>query len=171
MTMTALAARHPMFATLALRNGVRVDLVADRHRYITNEENRAVIGPVRHRRTWGWKRRGQKAATGQLAAPQERLMTSADMDTDIVKAVASIADGFARVQLGDQLRMVMPPQPSPPQDTRGRWRKMADWWLDRFYNEEWHRGMRNCAIDLVMWGFAVAAVVTFGKGLLWVLSV
>lgn len=62
--------------------------------------------------------------------------------------------------------MLQAMQPSPP---RG-WRRLWGAVVDRFYDEDWHRGMRNTAATVLMWGFTVASVVCFGKGMLWILS-
>jgi hypothetical protein len=146
-----------MIRTVVMRNGVRIDTVGKRERYVTADKGRAVIGPVRHKKRLGWRKRGQVTAAQALEG--SRLVTM----NDIGNQLGAISAGLAA-----SMQKALPPLP-PPQKV-SRWRKAWDWWLDRYYNEAWHRGLRDCVFDITAVAIMLFTVAACVRGALWLLS-
>lgn len=127
------------------RGGYNEETINGRRHYVGRDDKmRAVIGPVRHR--VGGMFRKKRGPVPPESAETVR-MPFASLAADTQKLFA----GF--------------PAPPPPPPSRRRFR---DWVTEKFYDDEWHKGIRNTAFDVLMWSFTAASVVMMAKATVWV---
>lgn len=157
------------------RFGYREEKVRNRARYVGRDENgRAVVGPLRHRAkgllSFGRKNKKTKlpeqGITMKISPININREGLAEMMAQSNRAIAQAAASLRTVDFSK-----LPPAPPPPQEKPNMFRRLALWCIDKFYDEEWHRGARNTAGTFLIWAFVVFATLVFGKGLLWILSV
>jgi hypothetical protein len=151
--------------------------------WLNSDGIRTYVGPVRHAATRRVLRargrgrsildklfgRGKEEATTQIIdigeAQTEVLHLEAPAEQEQSETPVPRPQTLEDMMNGARKAFGLPPFKPPT-----RWQRVRDWFTDRFYDEEWHRGMRNTAGTLLMWSFTVAASVCFGKGMLWILS-
>jgi hypothetical protein len=157
------------------RFGYREDKVRGRSRYVGRDDNgRAVIGPVRHRAK-GLLSFGRKKKTKQLPVQERTMKFIIDpkaidrLTAEANRAIGRTSEAFKTLNTVDFSKLGTPVPPTPPQKENGMIR-FGRWLTELWYDEDWHRGARNTAGTVLMWSFTVFALVTFGKGMLWVIS-
>lgn len=160
------------------RYGYREDKVGDRHHYVGRDQDmRAIIGPVRHRAKGLLNKGLRKKKKVVLPEPERALKVFINPEA-VRKATEEINRTFEQVQESLQtvdfsklnLRPATPPVPPQKEKKPTVRQRVRDWLTDKFYDDEWHKACRNTAADVLLWGFTVASVMVFGKGLWWVLS-
>lgn len=153
------------------RFGYREEKMRGRSYYVgSNDKGRAIVGPVRHRAK-GWFGRGfRKSKKTQLPA-QERTMKIVINEEAMRRMVAEANKTSSLSKAVQNLRTSLTlPQSPAPQKEPGMFRRIANWCTELWYDEEWHKGARNTAGNILLWSFTAFAVLVFVKGALWVLS-
>lgn len=153
------------FERAAVQHGCRIDMVNGRMHYISvTGEGIAMIGPQAQRRKgWRWPYKKHRPA----ARCSTYLNARAD-DPALVRIMHSEVDNMLREL--QHVNSVETPLPSAPQPTPSKWMRFKERWTSRFYDQEWHTGMRNVAGDVLMWTVTAFLVVVLAKGALWLLS-
>ena len=166
MTIAAEPLAHfydPRFGYLE-RNGRREEVIAGRHRYVGRDDKmRAIVGPVRHRAK-KWFSFGKKEAVDQ-----DRTIEMKIGRTNVNRLPTMTFQTIDFSNLASGLKFDQTTLSAPPQEPIVR-ERISNWFIERWYDPEWHRGARNTAGTVLMWSFTVVAVATFLKGALWILS-
>jgi hypothetical protein len=151
------------------RFGYREEELSGERFYVGRNDKGFAITVKRHRAK-GLFNKGFRKKKKTVLPEQESTMKMY-IDKEAL-AKASEATNRAVGQAAESLKTVDfsklgTPTPPTPQEKPGMFRRTALWVTDKFYDEAWHKGARNTAGTVLMWGFTVFALVTFGKGLLW----
>lgn len=137
-----------------------------------NDRGRAIT--LKRHRAKGLFNKGFRKNKTIVLPEQERTMEMYIDKEALAKASANTNEAVRQISEGLRTASWGKPTPSPvlptPQEKPGMFRRAALWVTDKFYDEDWHKGARNTAGTILMWSFTAFAVVTFGKGLLWLVS-
>jgi hypothetical protein len=125
-------------------NGAYIEEVDGELRYVTaDERGRAVVGPRAHSRSrWMGNRR------------HTRNRPQIDGDTTNLVYAGEEVRGVAQVPTGTQAWL----------------RRQKAKWLNRFYNEEWHKAVQHTGVDLMVWTMGTSVAAVFVKGAYWVVT-
>jgi hypothetical protein len=147
--------------------------------WLSSDGVRTYIGPVRHaatRRVLRVRGRGRSILDKLFGRGKEdattQVIDTSQVQTEVLQLEAPVEpETPARPQtLADMMEGARRAFGLPPVEPPTRWQRVRGWCEDRFYDDGWHRGMRNTAGTLLMWSFTITASVCFGKGMLWILS-
>lgn len=158
------------------RFGYREETLGGRSHYVgRSDKGVGIIGPVRHRAK-GLLNKGFRKTKKTALPVQERTMKIVINPEAVRRAAEEAARGvnatmeglktvdFSKLNLGPG-QVIEAPEPKA-----GKFARLASWLSDTWYDEEWHKGARNTAWTVLMWSFTVFAIVTFGKGMLWLFT-
>lgn len=147
------------------RYGYREEEVGDGRYYVGRSDRGMAIMLKRHRpKGWrGWGRKKKK----KVVLPEQGRTMKITIDQEAVReasrSMAKATESLKTIDFSKLATYTPPPQKEP-----GMFRKVANWCEERWYDEAWHKGARNTAGTVLMWGFTVLALVTFGRGMAWV---
>lgn len=120
------------FEDMVAEFGVRKDTVGGRVHYITKDEKeRAVVGPIHHRRT-----RATIKALEQVQTPDDLLKL-------IDKETAAIADA---------------PTITLPTRKVSRMKRLMNWTTEHFWDSEYHKRVRQVIINSLLAGATVGTL-------------
>jgi len=167
---------HPA-AQWGERYGYYEETVHGRRMYVTKDDNaRAIVGPKRHRArgfmALGRKRRRTEAQPNPGAL--ERTITPYDVHSEIRQTMARTAQQLQQsmdtVDFSKIRDCFSFPAPPPPQKKVGMFKRVRNWFTERFYDEEWHKGAQRLAMTVLLWAFTLTAIAVFVKGALWLVT-
>lgn len=148
-------------AEMMIEHGYKKVKLADGKKYyITRDEKeRSVVGPEVGQRRKRWQLWRKKNTAQPEAVQGSRIVTQEDVKVT-----------FGGIQV-PVIRFELPPLTTPaPAPQVGLGLRMWWWWLERFYNDEWHRSVRNTMFDFLLGGVALVAFVALAKALVWMMS-
>ena len=167
---------HPA-AEWGERYGYYEETVHGRRMYVTKDDNaRAIVGPKRHRArgvlALGRKRRRTAAQPNPGAL--ERTITLEDVRTEVGRTLARTAqqleESMTTVDFSKIAGVFTYPTPPTPQKKVGMFKRVRNWFTERFYDEEWHKGAQRLAMTVLLWAFTLTAITVFVKGALWLVT-
>lgn len=154
------------FQIAASLHGCRLDRVNGRMHYVSvNTEGIAMVGPQAQRRKgWRWPYKKSRSAV----RCSTYLNAGAD-SPELVRIMHSEANSMLKELAVENIEMPWPPTPPPPapQPAPSRWAVFKDKWTSRFYDQEWHRGVRNVCGNIIMFAVTAITLVAAIKGILW----
>ena len=130
---------------------------------LTNDRNRSVVGPARHRKrslmSFGKKR--QKPDLSQTIQYKIYADSAPSNETVDLSQFQEVGEAVTQAFRMPTAPCILPP--APPQN------RVWGWLKDKWYDREWHEGARNTAGTVLIWSFTAASAVVLLKGLAWVL--
>lgn len=160
----SITATEMTFEQMVENFGYRVDSLLDgtRHYITKDERERAVVGPVRHKKTWRNKRNSKVAQTF------ERIATTDELSEQLAQASKmqelTFLKGLETIRLSEAFKGSGKPA---KKEGVGRVRSAWNWAVERFWDEEYHKRCQQVLLTVMLTAFTAGSLVIIGKAVVW----
>lgn len=152
--------------------GYREVEIGGRYYYVGRDgRGAALVGPARRGTGLMNSLRRRKRKRGPLPVQGETLTVQIDEEA-VQKYERESSYGYGL--LPENTKTVdfskLSTYAPPPQEKPSMPRRVFTWCKEKFYDENWQKGMTNTAGNVLLWSFTAFALLVFAKGAWWVLS-